>query len=109
MDEMLDAGRPGEAPEPRRTLAVDRLEALLAALMQDADEVDDRIDPGERLPDARLVGEARADEGDLADIAHRLQHARPLGVAHDRADHGAARGEVLHDVAADEPGGADHG
>src|SRR5215469_15607022 len=52
--------------------------------------------------------DARIDQRDLADIAHRLQEPR-LGrmPAHD-AHHGSAFRQSLHDITSDETGSADH-
>src|SRR6185312_7825160 len=78
------------------------------ALVQDADAIDQRILAGKEGRQPHLVVDGDVDEADLADIALELEK---LGVRRMPAADGenlAALGQVLDDIAADEPGSAEN-
>ncbi len=66
-------------------------EALRAALMQDADQIDDRFGPEHGRIDRGIVGDVAFHQHDLADIAHRLQERRRYRVTHRPAHRPALR------------------
>ena len=84
-------------------------EALAAALVQDADQIDHRIGASDRRGDRAFVAQAGGDRGDLADIAERLQEQRGVGMPHGDLDDPAASGQLLDQIPADEPGAAEYG
>src|SRR5438270_699170 len=71
--EALGARGGGEPGEPAGAVAMHRIEALLARLVEDAGEVHDGVGPADRGGETLLIAQPRLDEGDLADIAHRAQ------------------------------------
>src|SRR5690348_2963317 len=105
---MLGTDRGGKASKPSGSLDMEQLEALPAALIEDADRGHHRARPLHRGGQDLFVAEAAIDERDLTDIAHRLQELRLARMTADHGDNGAALGQPLHDVAADEPRPADH-
>ena len=83
---------------------MDQVEFLRAALGEDANAVDEGVLASEEGRQQRLVVDADIDEPDLADIAFELEE---FGVCRMAAAHGenlAAPGQMLDDIAADEPG-----
>ena len=93
--------RTGGFGDGARAELVDRGEFLAAALVQDADQVDDMI----RALDGAVDRPAHAQIGlhrlDLADIAERLQMAGKIGTAAGDANPVAALGERPHHMAPD--------
>ena len=59
--------------------------------------------------DRAAVAQVRLDEGDLADIAERLQEAGEIGTAHGDADAIAALGERPDDMPPTKPRPSEHG
>jgi hypothetical protein len=82
--------------------APDRIEALAATLIEDADEIDDRVDALHRIGDRAFMTDVGADGHDLGDIAQRLQEQGFVRPAHGDAHDPALLGQPLDDVAADE-------
>ena len=77
MNEAFDAGALGHGRKPSRPPMMDEIEALLAVLMllavliENADEIDDRVGAGNHRGEGALVAEIGTERRDLADIAHR--------------------------------------
>ncbi len=101
MDKALDAGLARQAGEPRRPGVVHPIEALRPALAQDADAIDQRLVASEEGRQHLLVVDCQIQRRDLPDITERHQKPGALGAAAADGDHIAARGQPLHDVAAD--------
>src|SRR5690606_31394376 len=89
-------------------LDMEAAEAAAAALVQQADEIDHRIGPRERAGDLVAVADIAGDGDDLADAAQGLQEAGAFGIAHGDDDAPAVLGQRAHEIAADEPGTAEH-
>ena len=90
-------------------VGVDGLEAAAAALVEDADEVDDGVRPGDRgIEDFVRCRDVDMHRHDLADIAGRLQEGRGDRVAAGHADDPALGGQPSHDIASDEAGAAEN-
>ncbi len=83
------------------------LEALRAAFVEDADEVDDRVVVGDEGGQQPLVVDRQVDEPDLADIALQLEEFGGSGVAPADGQDVAALGQPLDHIAPDEPGAAE--
>ena len=84
------------------------VEALPAALEQDADQVDDDVGVAHRGLDRAGVPHIGLHRMDLADPAERLQVAGEIGPAHRDADAVVALGQRPHQVAAEEAGAAEN-
>ena len=96
----------GDHPRPVRLHLV---ESLAPALLEDADEIADRVRPRRRAPDRLGVAKVRLDELDLADDAERLEEEGEVRPAHRDADAAAAPGEAADHVTAEEARTAEHG
>jgi hypothetical protein len=80
---------------------MDGVETAPAAFVQHADQVDHHIGALNGRRDAGLIGNRRRNQGNLADIAGRLQEPGLLDVA-DRDPHPPAlRGQMTHQMPAD--------
>ncbi len=79
------------------------VEALPAALEQDADQVDDDVGVAHRGLDRPGVPDVGLHRVDLADPAERLQMAGEVGPAHRDADAVMALGQRPDQMAAEEP------
>ncbi len=79
MHDVADAFAHAGLGNGARALALHRVEALLAARHQDADEVDHRIRALDRPRDRLRIAEIGLDGVDLAHDAKRLEMARELG------------------------------
>ncbi len=86
-----------------------RVEALPAALEQDADQVDHHVGVAHGRLDRGGIAQVGLHGMDLADPAERLQVAGELGAADRDADAVAELGERAHHVAAEEAGAAEDG
>ena len=99
MDEALDAGLARQSRQPGRRHMVQQIEALAAALMQDADQVDDRVLGARQALEHRLIADIRFHHVDGG------QHDQVLGALTAARGHGdldfAAR-ELSDEMAADE-------
>ena len=84
-------------------IGVDGVETLLAALEQEADQIDQHVGVARRRFYRRPVAEIGLHRMDLADAAERLQMAGKIGPAHRHPDQVAAAGQRPHDVAAEKP------
>src|SRR5436305_1738526 len=91
-----------------RALGLHRLEALLAALVQDADEVDRHVRAFKRALDRGRIAQVRLYGVDLPHAPHRLQMPGKVRPAHRVADAIALARERTHQVAADEARAAEH-
>src|SRR5713226_2977297 len=81
-----------------------RLEGLPAALVKNADEIDDGLRPFRGAPDRIRIAKVCLDGVDLADAAERLQVKCKIGPAHGHANSPSALGERPYHMAADEAG-----
>jgi hypothetical protein len=108
VDETRDARTFRSLGQTSGTLALDRVETLAAALVQDADEVDDSVDAAHGFRNGGRVGDVDAHRDDLPDIAHRLQEGRGDRIADRHADDIPARGEPPHQMTTDEPRAAEN-
>ena len=96
----------------RDRLGAERLhgvEALAAALEQDADEIDHHVGVARGRLDRSRIAQVGLHRVDLADPAERLQVAGEIGPAHRDPDAVAALGERAHHVAAEEARAAEDG
>ncbi|MGZ2382940.1 hypothetical protein ACVIDN_004303 [Rhizobium brockwellii] len=105
----------------RRTCAARRLsnrtsaeflhgvESVAAGLVQNADAVDDVARPVDGAVDRAAIAQVRLDEGNLADIAERLQEASEIGTSHGDADVITALGQRPNHVSAHEARPSEHG
>ncbi len=98
--------RPGEC---FRALRHHGVEALPAALEQDADKIDGNIGVAQRRRDRIRIAQIGLDRMDLADPAERLQKAGELGTAHRDADAIAAIRQRPYHMAAHKAGAAEYG
>ena len=89
--------------------ALHGVEALPAALEQDAGEVDHHVGVARRRLDRRGVPHVSLHRVDLADPAERLQMAGEVGPAHRDADAVMALGQRADQMAAEEARAAEHG
>ena len=108
----MDQPRPGRRRGLRdvvRAFRLHRLEALLAALEQDADQVDHHVGAAHRGLHRGRVAQIGLHRVDLPDLPERLQVAREVRPAHRRADAVARARQRPHHVAAEEPGAAEYG
>ena len=103
VDERRQAGRGGGLGDVARALDMDFVKRPL----EDADQVDRGIGPGERGGDGGLVGHVGADELDLAEPAQRLEEPGAPGVAPGDADAHAGLQQRLGDVAAEKAAAAE--
>ena len=101
MDEALHARLLRGGEEVARAVDHHALK-LFGASLSDRDEVDDGVGAGERGAQARGVRHVAGRELDA--LLH--ERVRAAGVAHERAHVTAVRAQRLHDVPADETGGA---
>ena len=83
------------------------VEALPAALEQDADQIDDDVGVAHRGLDRPGVPDIGLHRMDLADPAERLQVAGEIGPPHRDADAVVAPGQRPDQVAAEEAGAAE--
>ena len=90
-------------------LFLNRLEGVLAAFSQKTDAVDDVIGAFNRRLDRVRVTQIGLNEGNLADIAERLQEQRQIRTTADHADAITALGKRPDHIAANKAGTADHG
>ena len=96
----------------RHLLGAERLhgvEALPAALEQDADQIDDDVGVAHGGLDRAGVAHVGLHRMDLADPAERLQMAGEVRPAHRDADAVVALGQRPHQMAAEEAGAAEDG
>ena len=108
----MDERRAGGARRARHRLRArrhDGVEALRAALEQNADQIDRDIGIAHRRRDRIRIAQIGLYRMDLADPAHRPQKAGKLRAAHRDADAVAAVGERTHHMAAEKTGAAEHG
>ncbi len=84
-------------------LDMDGVEALPAALIEDAGQVDGRVGALERLPDLVAVTDIAAHQLDLSDTSHGRQEIGARRPAHRHADAIAGLGQRAHDIAAQKP------
>ncbi len=89
--------------------ALHGVEALAAALEQDAGEVDHHVGVARRGLDRARIAHVGLHGVDLADAAERLQMAGEIGPAHRDADAVVAFRQRAHQMAAEETGAAEHG
>ena len=89
--------------------ALHRVEALAAALGQDADQIDDDVGVARRGLDRAGMAQVGLHGVDLPDPAERLQMAGELRPAHRDADAVMALGERADHVAAEEARAAENG
>ena len=109
LHEPRHAVRGGDARQPGRRLGLDGVERAAAALVEDADQVDDDVAPGDRRLQHRIVGgQVDAHRHDLADIAGRLEEGGADRVADRDAHHEPLGGQPPHHIAADEAGAAEN-
>ena len=92
-----------------RAAGMHDVETLRAALIQDADEVDDDARSAHRGFDRARIAHIGLHGMDLADAAERLQEIGQFGPAHRNADAVAALGQRAHDMAAEKAGAAENG
>ena len=85
------------------------VEALAAALEQDAGEVDHHVGVARRGLDRARIAHVGLHGVDLTDPAERLQMAGEVGPAHRDADTVVALGQRTHQMAAEEAGAAEDG
>jgi hypothetical protein len=90
VDQALRAGRGGQARDAPRALHMHVGEAVAPRLHAEAYRVDHEIDAGHRGRHRFLAADVRRHRRDLADLAHRLQEERGLGIAHRRTHDDAA-------------------
>jgi len=88
---------------------LNRLEGIAAGFVQNADAVHDKVGSVDGTVDGVAVAQVCLNEGDLADIAERLQEAGEIRAANGDADAIAALCEFTDDVPADEAGPSEHG
>ena len=72
MNKLGDTGGSGGPRNSAGTVAVNRIECLTAAFIQDTNQIDDRIGAVDRRRNRRIVANIGRDRGHLADIAHRF-------------------------------------
>ena len=109
--EVEEASHPGTgrgAGQTAHALHMDRIEALPSALLQDAHQIDDRVDALHGCGDRTLMANIGGDGHDLGDVAQWLQEKGMVRPAHGDAHDPAALGQPLHDVAADETRSAEN-
>src|SRR5712691_4730720 len=97
---------PGPARQPRGARRPDMMhpvEALPAAFVQNADEVDDGVIVRDESRQQRLVVDSDVDEPNLANIALQFEEFGGSGAAPADGQHIAALGQPLDDIAPDEP------
>ncbi len=82
------------------------IETLAAALVQDADEIDEHVGVARRRLDRRRIAQIGLHGMNLADPAERLQMTGQFGPAHRDPDAVTALGQRAHHVAAEEAGPA---
>ena len=92
-----------------RAFRLHGLEALLAALEQDADEVDHHVGAAHRGLDRSRIAKVRLHRVDLPDAAERLEMTGEVRPPHGRAHPVALARERAHHVAAEEARAAEHG
>ncbi len=109
MDKALDSGVAGQPGEPGRADMVDQLEGLPSGFLQNPDAIDQPLVAGKKGRQQLGVVQGDVQEGDLTDLAHRLQEFGGLGIAAADCDPVAAFGEPADNVAADKAGPAEHG
>ena len=85
---------------------MDRIERLGAALVQNANQADNRIHALDCRLDLLLIADGTSDRRDLSDHAQGFQEGRLAGMAHGNPDGPALVCQVLNDVAADKAGTA---
>ena len=94
--------------DKRRALRLDGVEGLLAALMQDADEIDHVVGALGRMLDGFRVTQVCLDGVDLPDRAKRVEMAGKLRPPH-RDEHPVATlGKRAHHIAAEKTRTAEH-
>jgi hypothetical protein len=98
----------GRLRQGARAVGLQRLEALGAAFLQHAHEVDHRGGPLDRQRHPPRVAQVDGGELDLADVAHHLELGGGARVAGGHPHAPAGPGERAHDVAAHEPRAAHH-
>ena len=89
--------------------ALHGVEALAAALEQDAGEVDHHVGVARRGLDRPRIAHVGLHRMDLADPAERLQMAGEVGPAHRDADAVVPFGQRADQMAAEEARAAEHG
>ena len=82
--------------------AVDRIEALTAAFLEQADEIDQHMGAARGRVDRGRVAQIGLHRVNLADTAERLQVEGQIGPAHGHSDAVIALGQRAHDVPAEE-------
>ena len=108
MDELRAGGLGGERHR-LGAFGLHRVEALAAALEQNADQVDDDIGVAHRRRDRLRVAQIGLHRVDLPDPAHRPQKAGKLRPAHRDADAVAPPRQRPHHMAAEEARAAEYG
>ena len=91
-----------------RAFGLHRLEALLAALEQDADQVDHHVGAAHRRLDRVRVAQVRLHGVDLPDAADRLEVKREIRPAHGGAHAVALARQRPHHMAAEKARAAEH-
>ena len=99
----------GGAGDRLRALRLHGVEALPAFLIEDADQIDDRVGVAHRRLDRLREAHIGLHRMDLADAAERLQMAGQFRAADGDADQILAIGERAHQVAAEEARAAKDG
>ena len=107
VDERVDAGGARRLGDGAGAESMDGVETLAAVLVEDGDEIDDRVGVGDGAIDRPAIAEIGLDRLDPADHAERLQVTGEIGPADGGADAPAALEERAHDMAADETGAAE--
>jgi hypothetical protein len=107
--DQLRAGRRRRLRHIVRAFRVHRLEALLAALEQHADQIDHHVGPAHRGLDRGRIAQVGLHRVDLPDPAERLQVPGEIRPAHRRTDPVALADERPHQVAAEEARAPEHG
>ncbi len=109
----LDEAPHARVPRRRRhgagAVDVHGLEGLVAALGQDADEVHRHLGVAQGRGERGRVAHVGLDGLDLPDAAERLEVVGEVGAAATGHDAEPGPGEGAHDVASQEPGGAEDG
>ena len=105
----LPGRRLGRLGDALRALGMDGAKALSPGFVENAHQVDHPVGALHRRHHRRAVAHIRPDRRDLANIAHRLEEQRALGVAHRDRDPRACRRQPLHQMAAQKTGTAEYG
>src|SRR5208283_3401818 len=103
MDEIIDARCLDRFGDGARALALDRVESLLAALGQNADEIDGGRGALQRGGQRLRIAQIGLDREDLSRLAERLQEKGEVGPAAGDPDAPAVLRQPINHMAPDEP------